>query len=388
MSEFYTLMHKDVFCGVLSIDHEGALVGYKADGSLDAPFVGNADFDLMKRWWEARAIPASRNAIKEILRNAGCHSSKEYLAKNLALSFTDCYWIKPLELNLGWKDVNLYSNCLSEKQIVYKNTSTYDPNASLGGQMDKYWDTTANVPILVKTAYQAYGQQAVNEIFATMVHERQKPDVPYCRYWIKPAADNGILVCCNAFTSEKVEYIPAMEVIDSGKKKNESSIYDSYIEICAANGLDESTTREALDYQTLTDFIISNTDEHLMNFGILRDADTLKWISTAPIFDSGNSMFYSENRTVPYTRTELLERKITGFFDAEEKLLKRVKAQNVIHLDLLPTPSETKDFYRANGIPEPKAAFIAGSYEQKLRLLEDFINGKTISLYNEKRKKT
>lgn len=35
----------------------------------------------------------------------------------------------------------------------------------------------------------------------------------------------------------------------------------------------------------LTDFVISNTDEHLLNFGVLRDADTMKLIGPAPIFD-------------------------------------------------------------------------------------------------------
>ena len=67
----------------------------------------------------------------------------------------------------------------------------------------------------------------------------------------------------------------------------------------------------------LTDFVISNTDEHFMNFGVLRDTDTMKLLGPAPVFDSGNSMFFAEDRRTPYTRTELLERKITSFYQTE-----------------------------------------------------------------------
>lgn len=42
-----------------------------------------------------------------------------------------------------------------------------------------------------------------------------------------------------------------------------------------------------LEYQILT-----NTDRHLNNFGVLRDTHTLKFIGMALIFDSGNSIFW------------------------------------------------------------------------------------------------
>ena len=37
----------------------------------------------------------------------------------------------------------------------------------------------------------------------------------------------------------------------------------------------------------MTDFVLTNTDWHLNNFGVLRDSKTLKFIGIAPIFDSG-----------------------------------------------------------------------------------------------------
>ena len=144
--------------------------------------------------------------------------------------------------------------------------------------------------------------------------------------------------------------------------------------------------QEFMDYQTLTDFVISNTDEHLMNFGILRDADTMKLTGPAPIFDSGNSMFYADERNVPYKRYELLERRITGIHDKEEKMLTHVRNKKIVKEDLLPTPAETEAFYLEYGLPSEKAAFISKSYEQKCALFRDFQRGKKISLYHEKKK--
>ena len=391
MPDYYKLMHKNDVCGVLSIDTEnGSLLDYETTREETAPFLGNANKSLMKRWWEARAVPASRKAMQEIIRNAGCFTSKEYLAKNLALSLTDMYWICPEEMGLKWDDVNLYHNTpgyLNHK-LPYHNASSYDPNASLGGQMEKYWDVTYDTPKLVKTAYKEYGQQAVNEVFATYIHKLQGEPFPYVKYEASRTKDGGMQCTCDAFTNESVEFIPALEILDSQKNANSISLYDAYIEICSAHGIDTEYIRDYMDYLTLTDFAISNTDEHLMNFGVLRNPDTMKFTGPSPIFDSGNSMFFSDDRTKPYKRHELLERKITAIHDREENMLKHITNRHIVKEDLLPSPQETEEFFVKYGIPEPKAHFISGSYGQKIRLLHDYQKGKTISLYLEKKRES
>lgn len=383
MKDLYNIFHKDTLCGTIVIDSEnGALTEFKNLSKDVSPFLGNADLRLMKRWWEARAIPASRGTVDDILHRAGCFSSKEYLAKNLALSLTDTYWICPVDLDLKWRGVNLY-NRTKRGFISYHNATSYDPNASLGGQMEKYWDMNSTEPVLVKLAYRYYGQQAVNELFATMLHGRQDAGVPYADYTADRMEDGGARAMCKAFTSESVEFVPAMEILDSARVPGNRSLYDEYISICGKHGLDEDELRDMLDYQTLSDFIISNTDEHLLNFGILRDTDTLEFISAAPLFDSGNSMFYDETRKVPFNAKELLSRRITAIHDSEEKMLRHVKNRMIVREDLLPTPAEVEAFYNEQLIPEWKSAMIAGSYAIKLQLLSEFQSGKTISLFTE-----
>ena len=98
-----------------------------------------------------------------------------------------------------------------------------------------------------------------------------------------------------------------------------------------------------------------------------------------------NSMFYTDERERPFTRLELLERKITSFHDSEERMLSHVKNRTAVSFDALPTPGDASAFYKKNGLPAKRCRFIAASYEAKLSLFQDFQSGKKISAYMEKK---
>ena len=381
----YILMHKDDNCGVLIIDEEtGRFVDYKDLNAGISPFLGNADAKKIKRWWELRAVSANRDTIRALINSFDITTNEDYLAKNLALSVTDAYWIKPFDIDIKYEDINFYKfQKYNNGKVSYHNDTSYSPDASLGGQMEKYWDLSGSVPVLVKQAYKSFGQQAVNEKLATIIHNQQNPDVTYTQYDIKRMEDGSVYSMCEAFTNQNIEYISAYEVMESEKTPNDINDYESYIRLCVKNGLDDEAVRRFMDYQTLTDFVISNTDEHLMNFGVLRDSDTLSLIGTAPIFDSGNSMFYDDLKAKAFTREELLQRKVTSFYKSEEKILKNVKFKNIVTFDLLPSPHEVAEFYKENGIPENRAELIAENYGNKLILLHEFQHGKEISMYHE-----
>lgn len=42
-----------------------------------------------------------------------------------------------------------------------------------------------------------------------------------------------------------------------------------------------------LDRMIVLDHTIANGDRHLNNFGLVRDADTLEWLGSAPVYDCG-----------------------------------------------------------------------------------------------------
>lgn len=382
----YTLMHKNDKCGTILFDENiGRITEYHDDKNGLSPYLGNCDIKKIQKWWEMRAVPASRATMQQVINNANCLNTEVYLAKNLGLSMTDTYWIKPSGIDLSFDNVK-FANlaAYSHGKIPYHNATSYDPNASLGGQMEKYWDLMHKTPILVKESYKYYGQQSINEVFASIVHGRQPSNVEFVRYTAEMTEDRGVQCKCPAFTSENIELLSAYEMVESRKIQNSQALYDEYINICVKNGIDYEQIQEFMDYQTMTDFLITNTDEHLLNFGVLRDPNTMKLIGPAPIFDSGNSMFYSDGRKTPYTRAGILDIPITSFYKREEKLLGKVKNKNAVDLNSIPSSDEVKELYVSAGIPEEKADIISKNYDTKAKMLSEFQRGKTISLYKEK----
>lgn len=382
----YTLMHKNDKCGIILFDENiGRITEYHDDRNGLSPYLGNCDIKKIQQWWEMRAVPASRATMQQVINNANCLNTEVYLAKNLGLSMTDTYWIKPSGIDLSFDDVK-FANlaAYSHGKIPYHNATSYDPNASLGGQMEKYWDLMHKTPILVKESYKYYGQQSINEVFASIIHDRQPSGVDFVKYTAEITEDRGVQCKCPAFTSENIELLSAYEIVESRKIQNSQALYDEYINICVENGIDYEQIQEFMDYQTMTDFLITNTDEHLLNFGVLRDPNTMNLIGPAPIFDSGNSMFYSDGRKTPYTRAGILDIPITSFYQREEKLLGKVKNKNVVDLNSIPSADEVKELYTNAGIPEEKADVISKNYDTKAKMLSEFQRGKTISLYKEK----
>lgn len=382
----YSLMHKNDKCGTILFDENiGRITEYHDDRNGLSPYLGNCDIKKIQKWWEMRAVPASRATMQQVINNANCLNTEVYLAKNLGLSMTDTYWIKPSGIDLSFDNVK-FANlaAYSHGKIPYHNATSYDPNASLGGQMEKYWDLMHKTPILVKESYKYYGQQSINEVFASIVHSRQSSNVEFVRYTAEMTEDRGVQCKCPAFTSENIELLSAYEMVESRKIQNSQALYDEYINICVENGIDYNQIQEFMDYQTMTDFLITNTDEHLLNFGVLRDPNTMKLIGPAPIFDSGNSMFYSDGRKTPYTRAGILDIPITSFYKREEKLLGKVKNKTAVDLNSIPSAGEVKELYANAGIPEEKANVISKNYDTKAKMLSEFQRGKTISLYKEK----
>lgn len=382
----YILMHKNDKCGTILFDENiGRITEYHDDRNGLSPYLGNCDIKKIQKWWEMRAVPASRATMQQVINNANCLNTEVYLAKNLGLSMTDTYWIKPSGIDLSFDNVK-FANlaAYSHGKIPYHNATSYDPNASLGGQMEKYWDLMHKTPILVKESYKYYGQQSINEVFASIIHDRQHSGVDFVKYTAEMTEDRGIQCKCPAFTSENIELLSAYEIVESRKIQNSQALYDEYINICVENGIDYEQIQEFMDYQTMTDFLITNTDEHLLNFGVLRDPNTMNLIGPAPIFDSGNSMFYSDGRKAPYTRAGILDIPITSFYKREEKLLGKVKNKTAVDLNSIPSAGEVKELYANAGIPEEKADVISKNYDTKAKMLSEFQRGKTISLYKEK----
>ena len=72
------------------------------------------------------------------------------------------------------------------------------------------------------------------------------------------------------------------------KKEKCLNSHEKYIKILEDNGINDA--RDNLEDMLLLDYLIMNVDRHLNNLGVIIDVNTLKWLSVAPIFDSGEAM--------------------------------------------------------------------------------------------------
>ena len=54
-----------------------------------------------------------------------------------------------------------------------------------------------------------------------------------------------------------------------------------------------------LDLMLIADHFVLNEDRHYGNFGLIRNVNTGEFVSPAPIFDNGNSMFFGSLKLNP-----------------------------------------------------------------------------------------
>ena len=389
MRNLYILMHQNDPAAGLLLSDDGRISKIQPVCKELLPFREMTDLKLINVWWGQRSIPENRSDLQKLLEESGCSSASSLMVRNLALSLTDTYWIRPESMEqLTWEQVNLFDS--ADRNLVlrtpYGEEFTRDPASTLNGSLVKAAVRRPDGWYLRKKGDTEDGQQNVNELIASMVHRSQSWD-DYVPYALHRSEEGSCDFCeCRLFTGKTRELVTAFELAGSEKRKNDVSVFEQIIRTAVKQGLDEEYVREFLDYQILTDFVITNTDRHLYNFGAIRDPDTMRLTEMAPIYDSGNSMFFRDPFAAR-SRTSILKIRITALREKEEQMLKLVSDRSLVQADLLPSPKEILKLYAEYGIPEEKAEMISGGYGLKLDMLREFQKGITISLYHEQTKR-
>ena len=392
--DLYYLMHKDDIVTIVEIDQiSGSItkVASKVKKEL-LPLGANLSKDDLRSWWKRRAVPIQQGTIEMILKNQGISNAQSFLTRSYGLSLMDHYWIKPLDSPFCWKQVNLFTNDfrddIGELQFIQDDTiadridllgkTIFYPSASTQGELQKKWIIQDGKRCLIKGNYGDTFQQSINEVLATLLHQKQNK-VPFVRYQLCDITVNHgyALGCiCENFASFAVEFIPAYDVSCSEKKDNTLSEYEHFIRVCMKNGLSEESVRTFLEYQILSDFVLTNTDRHFNNFGILRDPVSLRFIGMAPIFDSGNSMFW--NCTSLPQQDPLLNISVNSFRKKETDLLKYVREYSLINIDKLPFEDEVRALLEKGNLSQKQIDGIINGYLRKTELLSKLQHGDKI----------
>ena len=231
---------------------------------------------------------------------------------------------------------------------------------------------------MIKGNYGQSYQQSLNEIFATKLHEQQgfTKYTPYALVQVQVDGNMEGLGCmCYDFCSENIECISAWELLQTSKIKQNESFYYPLKKVCVGLGISEQDFTDFMDYQIMTDYLMTNTDRHMNNIAIMRNPDTLQILGFAPIYDSGNSMFYN----IPYeqlSQVRIDDIRTHSFVERESKLLQYVRNRFLVDVEKAEMSFEIyeKDVVERHiRIPE-----LRDLYERKRENLKAFQDGKDI----------
>lgn len=250
-------------------------------------------------WFRGRGIPSWRKDLEKLLDKLGVSSSVELLNKSYGLSLSDQYWLKDVNSDVKWENINFFTNDFeyeayldasldsSSKSIVSLDKNIFkSPNNTTDGMLQKGWIIESGKRVLVKGTYTSSKEEPINEYLASQICKRLGFD--YCNYEVEWSDKTKLISKCNDFINENEELISAYDIYNSEKKQNNISDYEFYIQILEKHNVPNA--RENMENLFILDYLMLNNDRHLKNFGIIRNVNTLKWEKVAPIFDTGESM--------------------------------------------------------------------------------------------------
>lgn len=250
-------------------------------------------------WFKGRGIPSWRKELEKLLEKLNVSSPEELLNKSYALSLSDQYWLKEENSNVKWQDINFFTNDFEYEAYLEASldsssnltTSTdkailRSPNNTTDGMLQKGWIIENGKRILVKGTYTSSREEPFNEWLASQISKRL--GFNYCNYFVEWTDKTKLISKCENFVSEDEEIISAYDVFKSEKKPNNINDYEFYIQTLEKHNVPNA--RENVEDMFILDYLMLNTDRHLKNFGVIRNVNTLEWVRTTPIFDTGQSM--------------------------------------------------------------------------------------------------
>ena len=285
---------------------------------------GRADRSLLNEWWLNRSIPNTRSGIRNVLDTLEINNTQVLPLRSYGLSLSDAYWILPEGSNINWYDLNFFENAFSEDvgDVLFgqvRNIETFNfnsPDNTTDGYLKKRWKIINGKRCLIKGGSNLERQQPFNEVIASKIMDRLGIDhAPYSILW----EDDEPYSVCEDFVTRDTELISAWRIMQTQKKDNSTSVYQHFVNCCKSLGAPDVVP--ALDRMIVLDYIISNEDRHLNNFGLLRNAETLEWIGFAPIYDSGSSLGYNSLLSQIYTEKNIASKPFKRRHDEQIKLV-------------------------------------------------------------------
>ena len=325
----YILKHKNISCLVFSVDNE-QITQVEIINSEHLPLVFHIKKDEnakknLQNWISRRIIPASRMKYDRLLECLKISDLEklEFVLENKALSLTDCYWIKRENSDDNWENINYYKNDFNQDLIdiyldstispEYKNLIPLTPSNTLDGYLPKAWVIVNGERWLYKRS-SVENREILNEVICSKILKAIGIE---CVEYILTDYKGKESSACKCMGNENIDIISANDFTNLYKKQVETDIE------CVCRALKEIYGNDNKFYEMVEmDYVFANRDRHWSNFSFVRDAETLKYIGFAPIYDNGNSLWYNRPLNKIGTNDDYLMLADTKLFDIKNKILK------------------------------------------------------------------
>lgn len=334
----YTLMQKNYRVMELEISNDGTIItAGKKIYDKKRISVGVMSKSDLNHWWTRRSIPASRSGIEKAMRVLKIKMPQELLTKCFGLSLSDQYWVKPDGMKENWEDINFFDNEFSDDvgNILFgskpksESLNMMSPDCTADGYLKKKWKIVDGERCLVKGGANFF-QEPFNEVIAGIIAEAMK--IPHVEYRLSFEGKNHMPVCvCADFITRDTELVTASAINRVLEYENGESKYDHFVKCCEFLKIPDCY--KSLDEMLMLDYIIANQDRHMGNFGALRNADTLKYIGFAPIFDCGTSLRYDTPAVYIEADINVESQPFESYHDEQIKLVKCPERFDLTALD-------------------------------------------------------
>ncbi len=331
----YLLMKKDLPVAVLRFAQRQIMLreilnAEKMPYLMKIPQTG--EYDIM-HWLDRRMLAKSRASLSKILTFYEVPTRMHLLFKNKGLSLTDTYWLKREDDSSTWGEVNFFENDYGDKigDFIINNTlaePALSPDLTTNGVMEKSWRKKDGQDFLFKFGRPPFYQEAFNEVLCSQI-ARAFPALRAVPYYLGKNGEQSCSLCPN-FITQDIEFVPASDVY--------SRAYDplgnsrTYLaEFAKLNHITEY--KEFINQLLVFDYLIGNSDRNLGNIGFMRDAESCQFISMAPVFDNGNSLWFDE----PTDRINGIEDPSKPFATPHEEQIKLTHHIHGLNMQLLYT---------------------------------------------------
>lgn len=322
---------------VYNIDYAPYIIKsfYNGMDVKDTPFRMN-----LSDWFRGRGIPSWRDKLDLLLHRLDISVSSELLDKAFGLSLSDQYWLKPIDSDILYDDINFFDHDFDYSEFmeaslsrnsktITKEESLKTPNNTTDGMLKKAWIIEDGTRYLLKGGYKNEVLQPFNEALASEICKRL--GFNHVEYTLDTYKDM-VVSKCPCFITKDTELITCYQIRNNMIRHDDINDYDEYIKVLESNGIKDA--RIKIENMFILDFLIMNEDRHLNNFGIIRNVNTLKWLDVAPIFDNGMALnvdYYSEGEAAISGQGRLFYEEKP--FDEIIKVVKDFKRLDINRLD-------------------------------------------------------